>query len=212
MINIRAAKNPITISQPDGRQLKSTHECNLDIPTLPKKARAAYIVSGLAHTLLVSIKMLVDEGCNVEYDGIYVKVFHKQKIVWQGTREQTTGLWTLPLNKHHIQQVPEQTVPIALHMAHNAYHMTSKQELIQYLHQCLFCPPKATLIKAIENNQLATWSGLKAEAVIKYLPDSCTATDKGYMKRQQKGIRSMQVALEMIEYQECMNPPKEKEK
>ena len=43
VINIKAAKNPITISQPVGRQLKSTYECELDIPTLPKKARAAHI-------------------------------------------------------------------------------------------------------------------------------------------------------------------------
>ena len=164
-MHIKEATNPITISQPDGRQLKSTHECKLDIPTFPKKARAAHIVPGLAHTLLVSIKILVDEGCNVEYDGIYVKVFHKQKIVWQGTREQMTGLWTLPLDKQHIQKETKRTIPIALHMAHNTYQMTSKQELIQYLHQCLFCPPKATLIKAIENNQLATWPGLTAEAV-----------------------------------------------
>ena len=83
VINVKKAKIPITISQPDGRQLKSTHECKFDIPALPKKARAAHIVPGLAHTSLVSIKMLVDEGCNVEYNGIYVTVFHN---------EQTTGL------------------------------------------------------------------------------------------------------------------------
>ena len=107
VINVKKAKIPITISQPDGRQLKSTHKCKLDIPALPKKAQAAHIVPGLAHTSLVSIKMLVDEGCNVEYDSIYVKVFHNKQIVWQGTREQTTGLWTLPLNKQHIQKEPK---------------------------------------------------------------------------------------------------------
>ena len=68
--------------------------------------------------------------------------------------------------------------------------MTSKEEVIKFLHQCLFCPTKSTLLKAIKNNQLTTWPGLTAEAVEKYLPESCPATDKGHTKRQQKGIRS----------------------
>ena len=94
--------------------------------------------------------------------------------------------------------------------------MSSKEEVIKFLHQCLFCPPKSTLLKAIRNNQLATWPGLTAEAVKKYLPESCPATDKGHMKRQQKAIRStkqkIKKALNIIETQRCMNPPQEKEK
>ena len=94
--------------------------------------------------------------------------------------------------------------------------MTSKEELIRYLNQCLFCPPKLTLLRAIKNNLLVTWPGLTAESVQKYLSDSCPATDKGHMKRQQKGIRStkdkIKDALENIETAQCMKPPKEKER
>ena len=95
------------------------------------------------------------------------------------------------------------------HTSNNAYQMTSKEELIRYLHQCLFCPPKSTLLKA-------TLRGLSTEAVQKYLPDSCPATDKGHMKRQQKGIKStkdkINNTLEQIETAQCMNPPEEKER
>ena len=94
--------------------------------------------------------------------------------------------------------------------------MTSKEELIRYPHQCLFCPPKPTILKAIRNNQLATWPDLTIEAVQKYLPESCPSTDKGHMKRQRKGIRSnrdkIKDALEHIEIARCMNPPEEKER
>ena len=103
-----------------------------------------------------------------------------------------------------------------IHTANNAYQMTSKEELIRYLHQCLFCPPKSTLLKAIKNNQLETWPGLTEEAFQKYLPDSCLVTDKGHMKRQKKGIRStkdkIKDALENIETAQCMNPPEERER
>jgi hypothetical protein len=85
---------------------------------------------------------------------------------------------------------------------------------VQFLHQCLFSPPKITLLKAIENNQLATWP-LTAEAVKKYLPDKSPATDKGSMKRQRQGIRSkktqrrQQLAahLETIETIRDFHPP-----
>ena len=69
--------------------------------------------------------------------------------------------------------------------------MTSKASLVQYLHQAVFSPPNATLLKAVHNNQFVTWPGLTVKAVKKYLPDSSPATDKGHMKRQKQGIRSM---------------------
>ena len=66
-ISIRRTENPISISQPDGGKLESTHECEIDNPQLPQAARKAHIVPGLAHTSLVSIKMLIDAGCFVTY-------------------------------------------------------------------------------------------------------------------------------------------------
>ena len=67
-----------------------------------------------------------------------------------------------------------------------------------------------------KNNQMSTWPGLTTEAVQKYLPDSCPATDKGHMKRQRKCIRStkdkINDALEQIETARCMNPPEERER
>ena len=50
--------------------------------------------------------------------------------------------------------------------------MTSKASLIQYLHQAAFSPPKATLLKAVHNNQFVMWPGLTVKSVKKYLPDS----------------------------------------
>ena len=60
--NIGQTNNPISISQPDGGKLKSTHECDIENPQLPQAARTSHIVLGLDHTSLVSIKMLIDAG------------------------------------------------------------------------------------------------------------------------------------------------------
>ena len=94
--NIKIASKPISISQPDVKELISTHECEIDNPDLPKAARKAHIVPGLAHTSLVSIKMLIDAGCFVTY-GQNVIVYHNKRVVWKGSREKITGLWVLPL-------------------------------------------------------------------------------------------------------------------
>ena len=65
--------------------------------------------------------------------------------------------------------------------ANNTYAMTSKASLVQYLHQAAFSPPKATLLKALHNNQIVTWPVLTVKAVKKYLPESAPATDEGHM-------------------------------
>ena len=126
----------------------------------------------------------------MNYNGRNCLVYYKNKLVWGGVREPSTKLWVLPLApktkpEHRPYQLPDEE-----EYAANAYQMTSKASLIEYLHQCLLCPPKSTLIKAIKNNQLITWPGLTAEAVDTYLPNSAPSTDKGHMRRQRKGIRS----------------------
>ena len=98
---------------------------------------------------------------------------------------------------------------------HNAYAMTSKASLVQCLNQAAFSPPKATLLKSVNNNQFVTWPGLTVKAVKIYLPDFSPATDKGHMKQQKQGIRStkekIMMALSTIETARDINPPIEKE-
>ena len=210
VINTKIAATPLIINLPDGEQLHSTHTCELDIPWLPYEARKAHIVPGLQHTSLISIKVLCDAGCKVSYDEDKCKVYFKNKLVWHGGREPTTQLWVLPLcpkqadlpKIHDIVQAEAQ-----LHYANNAYVTTSKAALIRYLHQALFSPTKATLLQAIQNNQLPTWPGLTADAVREYLPDTAPQTDKGHMKRNRKGIRSTRPTQDEAEQEKADMTP-----
>ena len=156
--NIRPTNNPIRISQPDGGKLESTHKCDIYNPHLSQAERTAHIVPGLAHTPLVSIKMLLDAGCNVTYDTKNVNVFYKRNVVWMGTKECLTGLWVLTLT--HVGKITHpRTHSTDNHIANNVYQMTSKEKLIRDLHQCLFCPPKSTLLKAIK---ITNWKHVQA--------------------------------------------------
>ena len=77
--NIKATNNPLEIALPDGKIINSTHTCELDIPSLPPKARSAHIVPGLKHASLISIKILCDAGCRVKYTTNGCEVFFKIK-------------------------------------------------------------------------------------------------------------------------------------
>ena len=56
--NLQVARNPISISIPNGKITKSTHTCNLDIPWLPDYMPEAHTVPGLAHSSPISTRKL----------------------------------------------------------------------------------------------------------------------------------------------------------
>ena len=69
VLDIKPATKPLIINLPDGETIRSTHTCRLNLPWLPEEATEAHIVPGLAHTSLMSIKVLCDAGCEVIYTG-----------------------------------------------------------------------------------------------------------------------------------------------
>jgi hypothetical protein len=150
--------------------------------------------------------------CHLQYWNMQCEL--QEKVIWQGYCEPTTGLWVLPLMPEAPKQTAQSLIkPKLTEAAHNIHAITSKEFLVKFLHQCLFSPPKRTLLKALENNQFPIWPRFMATAVRKYLPESSPATDKGHMKRQRQGIQSTKVKvskeLNRIKYDRCMNPPKE---
>ena len=66
--NLKPSDKPLTINPPDGTQIQSTHTCDINVPWIPKEDRIAHIVQGMTHTIIVSIKVLIDAGCKVIYD------------------------------------------------------------------------------------------------------------------------------------------------
>ena len=82
--NVQITTSPLKINLPDGEQIMSTHTCKLDAPWLPEAARKAHIVPGLAHSSLISIQILCDAKCTVEFDDEHCSVYLKKNLVWKG--------------------------------------------------------------------------------------------------------------------------------
>ena len=92
--NKRPAIKPLTINLPDGRQIKLTHICDIDIPGL-SKTLTGHIVPDLAIASLFGIRVLCKAGCKVVFDDDKCDVFYQGKLVLRGYKDSSTDLWTL---------------------------------------------------------------------------------------------------------------------
>eukprot|EP00804_Cyclotella_cryptica_P006988 CCRYP_007119-RA/>CCRYP_007119-RA protein AED:0.63 eAED:0.16 QI:0/0/0/0.5/1/1/2/0/878 len=203
VLNRHPALKPLSIRLRNGKHIVSTHTCNLDLPWLPHSITEAHIVPGLSHSSLISTRKFCDAGCHVTLDQHVCRIYYQGALVLTGTRDETTGLWKVPIHPHRPahpgqqskldspHEAPHITAP---HTAMNMYTLPSKQQQLKYMHQAFFSPPIATLLKAINNNQLQGFPLMKADLLRKYLAPS-PATSKGHMKRPLTGIRSTRPTL-----------------
>lgn len=91
--NRRPATKPINVTLPNGESIKTSDECDLDIETLPNRARTAYIVPGLNSHSLISVVKLCNAGCEVIFTKIGCKVQDRGNTVLTGYKCTRTGLW-----------------------------------------------------------------------------------------------------------------------
>jgi hypothetical protein len=206
VINKKPVVIPLKIKLPDGNFIESTHTCNLNIPWLPTSVTEAHIVPGLQHSSLISTRKFCDAGCKVIFETEECKVFYKNELVLSGIRDDTTGLWKVPINPirenknilpHLDLYSPQHTDEQLHHLAANVYTLPFKQQQLKYMHQSFFNPPIHTLIKATRNGQLEDIPFMKADLVRKYLAPS-PATSKGRMKRPRTGIRSTRMKVKYL--------------
>ena len=181
----------VRVTLPDATVLESSHECELDLP-LPKAATSAYTIPGMKNHSLMSLTQLCNAGCKIMMDKEKLAVIYNGIVVMNGIKNKRNGLWYLPVSKNATN------VTYAIHddrqhehtqSANSVYHTSTLAETIQYIHQCMFSPTVDTFCKAIDNDQLIGFPKITSAQVRKYLPES-TATAKGHMNRQHKGLRS----------------------
>ena len=190
---------------PNGKNMTSTHTCNLDIPWIPTPVTEAHIVSGLAHASLISTRKFCEAGCKVIFDTKKCRLYYKGKLVLAGGKDNNMALWKLPIhpktnptpNKqgHHIESLNICTErgkhQSTLHTANAAlYTLPYKKNQLNYMHQAFFNAPIKMLIDASLNNQLTGIPFINnIYNICKYLAPS-PETPKGRMKKPKAGIRS----------------------
>ena len=94
--NLQVARNPLTVNLPNGRQVRSTHTCNVIVPGLPTPL-TGHVIPDLAMASLFGIRPLCNAGCVVIFHKDRVEVQSRGKVILIGPRNLCTDLWTLPV-------------------------------------------------------------------------------------------------------------------
>ena len=185
MINKQRARNPLTIRNPIGSVMTSTHEAELPIPLLPLAARMAHIVPELRLHSLVSIGTLCDAGCEVIFTTTTVAVRYNNAIVMNGTRT-PPGLWrfVIPVPLAATNTLERDDVALS------TIGYPQAAELVAYSHAALFSPALSTLEKALQRGFVRkNIPGLTAKTLRRHPPRS-VATAKGHLDQTRKNARS----------------------
>jgi hypothetical protein len=106
--NKRPATKPLTINLPAGRQVKSIHICDINIPGLPTML-TGHIVPHLAIASLFGIRVLCKAGCTVTFNYNKCNVYFKDKLILRGYKDLSTDLWTLPITPQKVWITPGTT-------------------------------------------------------------------------------------------------------
>jgi hypothetical protein len=195
----RVATRPITITNPNGTQMVSSHTAYLDIPELPLAARLVHIVPALTTKSLLSIPQLCTNGCEAVLDNEAIRIMRDDQVVLAGTRCLDTGLWhidvTNPIPTTESVEIdtlvskidtPSGPTPFS---ANAAAGSSKPADLVAFAHAALWSPALSTLEKALERKYISNIPGLSQQLLRKYPPNS-RATAKGHLDQLRQGTKS----------------------
>ena len=192
--NLQVAVNPLTVNLPDGRQVRSTHTCDVVVPGLPKPL-TGHVIPDLAMASLFGIRPLCNAGCVVVFHNNRVEVHYKGRIILVGPKNVSTDLWTLPIAPAQVKARAQFSVPSDAHdamptaIAAFTHSVRMRVNAVRLAHQSLGNPRISTLLKAVRRGFLKGCPNMTEKLILKYLNPS-PATAKGHMKRPRHGIRS----------------------
>ena len=182
--------NPIKLKLPNSFTMASTHQSYMFLHNWSIQEQYAEI-SPTLHSSLILIVQLFGDECLVTFDKHRVIVSKKANIT-EVIRYPMNVLWQSQL---HDQDQGNQKSNIIAHIRSKywcqhikpmapqhprEYLPTSKQDLAIFYHQFLCWPKTHTLLQAINDVSLSTWSVLTAKLVTKFLLESWI-TSKGYL-------------------------------
>ena len=91
-MNKHKTKNPIKITIPNGSQIQSTHECEINWQNI-------HIVPALHDKALISVVKLCAHGRDFAFCHHCCLVLYKGKIALYGIKYLNTNLWLVPLSE-----------------------------------------------------------------------------------------------------------------
>jgi hypothetical protein len=145
--NKQHAIPPITIRNPNGSIMYSTHTAELDVPGLPPAGHHIHIVPALESQSLILMGQLCNAGCTVAFDAITVTVQYNKQPVLTGTRTSHTRLWHLEMPNNGHSPLPPSLA--STHQANATIGSATPEQLVAFAHAALFSPALSALATAL---------------------------------------------------------------
>ena len=187
----RTASPGIHVELPNGASLHSSHTATLQLhPSLPPAACESHIFPDFAHSSLLSIGQLCDNGCIATFDATTVSIAYQGTTIITGTRCPTTRLWNVDLQalQSHFVADPVDR-PLPFHSCNAVNPHTTIADRIAFYHACCFSPVLSTWCKAIDEGRFTTWPELTSALVRRHPPHS-VAMIKGHLDQERANQRS----------------------
>ena len=138
---------------------------------IPRNSRKAHKFSMLAGNSLISVAQLCDAGCEVTFYHEKLTVTKDSKEIVEGHRDSKTKLWRMSITTPKAQNThTNKHMRTPLSQINSLIPEGNMEEIMTYLHKALGSPKTFTLLRAVENNNLATWPALTKINITHYLP------------------------------------------
>jgi hypothetical protein len=141
----------ITVIQPGGDKMRTTHAVNLLFSKLPPNACMAHSLPGLTNNL-PSIAVLCDAGCKVFFNA-WLQSNFDGKVILQGWCDPRHCFWRIRIIDDgwttNLKIDDNITTPQTTAVTHSLYDCNNMQQLMRFYHACLFLPVVSTLTNAI---------------------------------------------------------------
>ena len=91
------------VQLPNNEIICATEKGELPLdPSLSASARTAMVLPKLRSSNLISLGQLCDDGCSITLNKHTMKAIKNKKVVLEGTRNKTDGLWDIPIQKRTL--------------------------------------------------------------------------------------------------------------
>ena len=171
--------NGILGGLPNGANMQSNaYRTATVLPSLPRRPPRQHFPA-LQNRALISIGQICDDGFPATFSKYHLTLV-KQDITITGKRNTINGLYYIDLAPCS-QPTVQNTLSLHTAYAHSAYKISTKSDLVRYLHHAAFSPVISTWTAAIDTGYYTTWPGLTLQIVRKHLPKALT-TDQGHLR------------------------------
>eukprot|EP00957_Ditylum_brightwellii_P053627 4063522-Ditylum_brightwellii.AAC.1 len=105
--NIQQDDHGITVTLPDGNQMRSTHKCDLPWDQLPQEVKEVHTFSQLKSGNLINIRKFCDNKAVFLKDTVEIINLTTNDVVLTGHQKVAHGhMWMIPLQQQYKTKLP----------------------------------------------------------------------------------------------------------